>query len=79
MRHEDKSVDDALYQCWRLINLNCTPEQRDAFNEFRCLLFLRLDNLRDWIRLKASTSGSKIPKEIEQLLDMVCEIPLLEE
>lgn len=64
---------------WHMVNVFCTNAQREEFNAWHSRAYLAADAVRDWVRMMAVRENVTIPKEIEELMDAICRVPLLVE
>lgn len=65
--------------CWHLVNVYCTSEERQMFNEWHAKAYLALDKLTDWVRNTSVKFDVDIPEELQVLQDYVCQVPWLED
>jgi len=49
----------------------------DKLNSWNGEMYLKADSIRDWIRHRAIIDDIEIPQEIEDLINLICEMPSL--
>lgn len=62
---------------WSMVNAYCTEEERREFNEWRGRATVAAIEARDWARLVATATGREVPKEFNDLVDAVSDVPSL--
>jgi hypothetical protein len=62
---------------WHMVNVYCTPDQREQFNKWRSSAYQKADAVRDWIRHRSMNNDLAIPEEMDQLIALLCDVPIL--
>jgi hypothetical protein len=74
-------VEEPWKECspvWHMVNMYCTNEQRRQFNEWHLRMYSAADAVRDWVHVVSLQDDRTIPKEIEEMMDQICDVPVLD-